>query len=148
MRARTFGHEITTDEIHPGRFYSTDKKTLLKGLMAGIEENFHRTIEPDDVLVAGRYFGMGSGRESAVQAVKLAGIEYIIAESFSRYFYRNCINHGIYPLEVEDALDKIKEGDRLDIDLESNIIHNRTKDIETEFKSLPEMMIKIIIERA
>ncbi len=147
MRARTFGHDITTDEIHPGRFYSTDEKTLVEGLMADIREDFHRTIEPDDVLVAGRYFGMGSGRESAVRAIKLAGIKHIIAESFSRYFYRNCINHGIYPLEVEDALDKIQEGDRLDIDLESDIIHNRTQHTKIKFKPLPEMMIKIIMER-
>ncbi len=148
MRARVFGHEITTDEIHPGRFYSTDEDTLVKGLMAGIDEGFYRTIEPGDILVAGRYFGMGSGRESAVQAIKLAGIKFIIAESFSRYFYRNCINHGIYPLEVEGILQMIDEGDELDIDMKNNTIRNRTKDTVMTFDPLPDMMIKIIIERA
>ena len=146
-RARVFDHDITTDEIHPGRFYSTDEKTLVKGLMAGIQENFYKTIEPEDVLVAGRYFGMGSGRESAVQAIKLAGIKCVIAESFSRYFYRNCINHGIYPLELEDALSKIKEGDQLEILMEFNMVRNRTQNTEMFIKPLPEMMIKIIMER-
>lgn len=146
-RARLFGHEITTDEIHPGRFYSSDEETLVKGLMAGIKDDFYRSIRSGDVLVAGRYFGMGSGRESAVRAIKLAGIKYIIAESFSRYFYRNCINHGIYPLEVEDALKKFNEGDELDIDLESHRIFNITQNARIEFKPLPKEMIKIIIDR-
>ncbi len=138
-RARVFGHDITTDEIHPGRYYSTDPEILKKGLMAGIDKNFHSTVKPGDILVAGRYFGMGSGRESAVKAIKLVGIECIIAHSFSRYFFRNCINQGILPLVVRGVDRKIKEGDILEIDMRARTINNLTEDTVLEFVPLPEI---------
>ncbi len=138
-RARVFGDDVTTDEIHPGRYYSTDPDILKRGLMAGLNENFYTTVKPGDILVAGRYFGMGSGRESAVKAIKHIGIRYIIAHSFSRYFYRNCINNGIYPLEVNSAAYEIKEGDLLKIDLEEGSVRNISSGKVMDFHPLPDI---------
>ncbi len=114
-RARVFGNDVTLDEIHPGKYFSLDPEKVVQGLMAGIEPNFHQTVKDDDIIVAGRYFGMGSGRESGAWAMQLAGIDIVIAESFSRYMFRNCVNRGVWPLEIEGILDKVSEKDRLDV---------------------------------
>ncbi len=142
-RARVFGHDITLDEIHPGKYFSLDPKIVVKGLMAGIEPNFYQTVEDDDIIVSGRYFGMGSGRESGAWAMQLAGIEVIIAESFSRYMFRNCINRGIWPLEVDGILDKVDEKEMLDVYLEKGSIVLEDGE-ELYFEPFPQKMEKII----
>ena len=48
-----------------------------------------------DIIVAGRNFGCGSGREQAPVALKEAGVGAVVAGSFARIFYRNAINIGL-----------------------------------------------------
>ena len=68
----------------------------------------------------------------------------VIAQSFARIFYRNCINCGFYPIELAGALEKINDGDELEIDYEKGIINNLTKGAKVEFKALPDFAIEII----
>lgn len=143
-RAWTVGHEVTTDEIHPSRYFSLKEEKLKKGLLERVKPGFSERVKQGDVIVAGRYFGMGSGRESAVRAIRAVGIRCIIAESFARYLFRNCINLGIFPLIVEDALERIDEGDILDIDPERGSIDNISKGTHIESKKLSNRMINII----
>ena len=45
------------------------------------------------IVVAGKNFGCGSKSvEHPMAALKGAGVELVLAESFSRYSYRNAIN--------------------------------------------------------
>jgi 3-isopropylmalate/(R)-2-methylmalate dehydratase small subunit len=54
------------------------------------------------VIFAGREFGCGSSRETAPQALHHAGVRAVVARSFARIFYRNCINMGlILPIEID-----------------------------------------------
>ncbi|GEM_PF-1222843 len=142
-RARVFGHDITLDEIHPGKYFSLDPERVVQGLMAGIEPEFHESVQEDDVIVAGRYFGMGSGRESGAWAIQLAGIRVVVAESFSRYMFRNCVNRGIWPLEVKGILDKVSEKDMLDVYLKKGFVILEDGE-ELSFEPFPPKMKKII----
>lgn len=142
-RARVFGHDITLDEIHPGTYFSLDSDRVVKGLMEGVEPGFHETVEKDDIIVAGRNFGMGSGRESGTWAMKFAGIDCVIAESFSRYMFRNCINNGIWPIEVEGILEMVEEGDMLEIDPDKGLLVLESGE-EVSFKIFPHWMVNII----
>ncbi len=142
-RARVFRDDITLDEIHPGSFFSLEEDVLIKGLMDGVEPGFHKSVESGDIIVAGRYFGMGSGRESGAWAMKLAGIRCAIAESFSRYMFRNCVNNGIWPLEVKDILEYVYEGDIIEVYPEEGfLVLNDGK--ELRFDTYPEWMVNII----
>ncbi len=144
-RARVFGHDITLDEIHPGSYFSLDEDILIQGLMEGVEPGFHETVEKEDIIVAGRYFGMGSGRESGAWAMKLAGIDMVVAESFSRYMFRNCVNNGIWPIEFEGILEHVSEGDMLEIHPKKGkmILEDGT---ELTFKKFPNWIIELIKE--
>ncbi|MFP3871542.1 MAG: 3-isopropylmalate dehydratase small subunit [Candidatus Natronoplasma sp.] len=142
-RARVFGDDITLDEIHPGKYFSLDPERVVKGLMAGIEPGFYETVEEDDVIVAGRYIGMGSGRESGAWAIQLSGIRVVIAESFSRYMFRNCVNRGIWPLEVEGVIDKVSEKDTLEVYPKKGLVVLEDGE-ELSSEAFPPRMVNII----
>ena len=48
-----------------------------------------------------------------------AGIEAVIANTYSRIFYRSCVNGAwLLPLEGKNIADKIKTGDEAEINLQ------------------------------
>lgn len=73
------------------------------------------------VVVAGRNFGCGSSREHAPIALGSAGCRVVLAESFARIFFRNCVSTGeLYPCECADRLcDVFKTGDVVTVDLDA-----------------------------
>ena len=96
MRIWKFGNSINTDLITPGRYnITTERKELAKVAFIEHRPEFAKQVKPGDMIVAGRNFGCGSSRETAVTALKECGIEAIIAPSFARIFYRNAINQGL-----------------------------------------------------
>jgi 3-isopropylmalate/(R)-2-methylmalate dehydratase small subunit len=50
------------------------------------------------VFVAGRNFGCGSSRESAVWAMLAVGIKVIVARSFADIYRDNCLKNGLLPV--------------------------------------------------
>ncbi|MEI6758508.1 MAG: 3-isopropylmalate dehydratase [Chlorobium sp.] len=80
------------------------------------------------IIIAGPNFGCGSSREHAPFALKVAGAKAIIAESYARIFYRNCVDGGfVIPYETAEKLNQIiSTGDELKIDVEANTIENLT----------------------
>lgn len=59
-------------------------------------------------------------------ALKAAGVRAIIAKSFARIYFRNAINNGLLPIVCPEAVDAIKPGEEIEIDLETGTIHCRT----------------------
>lgn len=112
-----FGDNVDTDVIIPGKYLILPADEAAEHVMAGIRPGFATEVSPGDVIVAGSNFGTGSSRESAPQAIKDAGIAAIVAKSFARIFFRNCINVGLAPVECTRA-DEIEEamGVRVDVD--------------------------------
>ena len=104
---------------------------------------FHKKIKPGDFLVAGDNFGCGSSREQAVTCLKVSGISAIVARSFARIYYRNCINSGLPAIIHPEASEEIKAGDVVEVDLERGTIKSGGK-IYT-FPPYPEK-IKAILE--
>ncbi len=136
---------VNTDEIIPARYLNTDDHAeLALHCMEDLDADFMNKCKPGDVVVAGDDFGCGSSREHAVWAIQGAKVGAVIAHSFARIFYRNCINCGFYPIELPDAVNRIKDGDDLDIDFQAGIISNRTQGTEIEFNALPDFALEIV----
>jgi 3-isopropylmalate/(R)-2-methylmalate dehydratase small subunit len=136
---------INTDEIIPARYLNTDdEQELAKHCMEDLDKDFVGKVTPGDCLVAGEDFGCGSSREHAVWALRGAGAQTVIAKSFARIFYRNAINNGFYLIESAEAVDKIKDGDEVEIDYESGLINDKTAGIDIKFSPLPDFALEII----
>lgn len=139
------GEHIDTDAIIPARFLvTTDPKKLGENCMEGLEHGWVKRVQVGDILVAERNFGCGSSREHAPIAILGAGMKAVIAHSFARIFYRNSFNMGLLLLEVGDDVDKIHDGDELDIDAAAGVIHNRSTGEDIPFPPLPSSMAQIL----
>ena len=144
MKAWKFGNDINTDVITPGRYtVTTDKKQL--GQIAFIEyrPEFAKQVIKGDIIVAGNNFGCGSSREHSPVAIKAAGISAVIAKSFARIFFRNSVNIGL-PVFISEDVDKIDDGDEVEIDFKTGKIHDKTQGIILKVKPLPAFMQKIV----
>jgi 3-isopropylmalate/(R)-2-methylmalate dehydratase small subunit len=136
---------VNTDEIIPARYLNTDDEMeLASHCLEDLDKEFVNKVKEGDVIVAGEDFGCGSSREHAVWAIRGAKVQTVIAKSFARIFYRNAINNGFYIIESPEALDKINEGDELEIDYKNGLIKNKTADVDISFNPLPDFALEII----
>ena len=140
-----YGDNVDTDVIIPARYLNTiDKRELASHCMEDIDKNFVNKVEAGDIMIAGSNFGCGSSREHAPIAIKESGISLVIAKSFARIFYRNSINIGLAILECPEASENIKEGDKIEADLDNGVIYNRTTGESFKTNPFPEFIQKII----
>lgn len=100
-KAVTSGNNVNTDVVIPGRYLTAlDPRELAKHAMEGLDPEFANKAREGVIIVAGRNFGCGSGREQAPIALKHAGVKGVLAESFARIFYRNALNISLQSSSV------------------------------------------------
>ena len=123
-----YGDHVDTDVIIPARYLaSQNHQELASHCMEDIDKTFVTKVKDGDIMVAGVNFGCGSSREHAPIAIKASGISVVIASSFARIFYRNCINIGLPIMECPEAAEGIEAGDKVSVDFETGEIVNETK---------------------
>ena len=138
----TFGENIDTDIIIPGRYLRTfNPKDLAEHLLEGERPDFTKNVQQGDIIVADENFGCGSSREQAPVAIQAAGVSAIIAKSFARIFYRNSINIGL-PVIISDI--EAKDGDVISIDLSEGTIINETTGESETFEPFKDFMLSIL----
>jgi 3-isopropylmalate/(R)-2-methylmalate dehydratase small subunit len=140
-----YGDDVNTDVIIPARYLNVyDPAELAQHCMEDLDPDFLKTVKPGDIIVAGSNFGCGSSREHAPLAIKAAGISCVIAKSFARIFYRNAIDIGLPILECEEAVDKTRAGDVLEVELSTGEIKNITRRLTFKAKPYPDFMLELI----
>ncbi|MEI0592976.1 3-isopropylmalate dehydratase small subunit [Brachyspira pilosicoli] len=149
MKAKGFVHKygdnVDTDVIIPARYLNTaNHRELASHCMEDIDKDFVGKVKVGDIMVGGENFGCGSSREHAPIAIKESGISCVIASSFARIFYRNSINIGLAILECDEASKKINAGDEVEVDFDSGIITNITKNESYKAEPFPEFIKNII----
>jgi len=128
-RAWVFGDDVDTDLIYHNKYLAiTDPKEMAQYSFEYYpgKENFAKEAKPGDFVVAGQNFGCGSSREHAVYCLKELGIPVILAESYARIYYRNAVNNGYPVLVVPNISKKVKDGDQLEVNLDTGEIKNLT----------------------
>ena len=144
-RARLVGDDVNTDSI----ISSTRKReslapaVLRQFLFEHVDPTFAASVQPGDILVAGKNFGCGSAMEVAVTTVLGAGIPAVMARSFSRTYYRNAINNGLLPVECDTS--GIREGDRLMLEVgDTLIVHDLTRGQRLQAPPFPALVREIL----
>ena len=146
-KAYVLGDHVDTDQIIPAqhlvysltdpeerKLYGTYALSSVPPGQAGlpdgnvpfVAEGEHRSAYT--VIVGGGNFGCGSSREHAPFALREAGIEAVVAESYARIFYRNAVDGGfLAPFESPEALnDKVRTGDEVELDTKAGTFTNVT----------------------
>jgi 3-isopropylmalate/(R)-2-methylmalate dehydratase small subunit len=143
-RAWKFKDDIDTDAIIPGRYLViNDPEGLAKHVFEGVRPEFAGKVEAGDFVVAGTNFGCGSSREHAPLGLKGAGVKAVVAKSFARIFFRNAINIGL-PLFVCADVDRIRDGDSIEIDADEGVIYNRSRGESYKTTPLPPFLQEIV----
>jgi len=126
---------IDTDQIIPAQYLNLiptvkeEYDKLGSYALCGLPDSLYTERYVDEgemdskypIVVAGRNFGCGSSREHAPIAMGAADCELVLAESFARIFFRNCVATGeLYPCECQERLcDVLNTGDVVSVDLDS-----------------------------
>lgn len=144
-RVWKFNDDIDTDVIIPGQYLDNySPEFLARHVMEGVDPSFSSKVSKGDIIVAGKYFGIGSSREQAAIALKAAGVGIIIAESFARIFYRNAINLGMLPIVCPGCARMFRSGDELCVDVErGKVFDSKDQKQSLDFKPLSPMISKI-----
>ena len=114
------GNNIDTDQIYPGRYLDiTDHAQMGKLCLSGVDENIAPNFKKDGIVVAGSNFGCGSSRENAATAILNMGASCVLADSFARIFFRNCINLGVPLITCKGINKAVADGDEVEVDMEN-----------------------------
>ena len=116
----------------------------IKGVMAGIDSEFHAKVKPGDLMVAGINFGMGSSAEDAPRSLRDAGIAAVLAESISNIYLRTLINLGVPAVECRGISNLVEEGDQIEVDLESGRVRDLTNGALLRFAPFSDHAIAIL----
>jgi 3-isopropylmalate/(R)-2-methylmalate dehydratase small subunit len=145
-RARRFGDDVNTDYIITSarKRETLDEAALTRYLFETLDPAFAASVRDGDVLVAGRNFGCGSAMEIAATVIVGAGIKAVLAQSFSRTFYRNAVNNGLAPLVCDTR--GIAEGDTLEVRLAGGgaTVHDVSTGATVTGAQLPAIMLEIL----
>jgi 3-isopropylmalate/(R)-2-methylmalate dehydratase small subunit len=143
-KAWKFGDNIDTDIIAPSLYLRSPMDVLIQHAFEVLKPGFYKQVKPGDIIVAGKNFGYGSHRERAAWIPKILGISVIVADSFARTFFRNCINIGMPILACPGVSKIVDEGDEVEVDIERGIVKNLTKGTQIGTKPLPEFILNIL----
>lgn len=109
--------EVNSDLLYPARHMGiADPAAQARHALAGLGPEWPAQVAAHRVLVAGWNLGGGSAREEAVTVLQGAGVKLIVARSFGRLFFRNCINNGL-PAVACETLPALATGDAVASDL-------------------------------
>lgn len=143
-RVWTFGDNIDTDVITPGKYINQPMEETVKHVLEAISPRFAQDVKRGEIIVAGHYFGVGSSRETAPAALKAIGIAAVVADSFARTFYRNATAIGLPAIACPKVSGIFEDGDKANISFtDSKIINVKTGD-SLDFEPFPDEMLRVL----
>jgi len=138
-RARRLGDFVNTDLLFTNKY--DDRGQSLDEIATRAVEQLPG-LQSGDVLVGGTNFGAVSSREMAITVMCRLGIRAVLAKSFSRLFYRNAINNGLYALVCDTS--PIDDGDALEIEPEAGRIALPARGTVLDTTPLPPFLSQLV----
>lgn len=142
-RVWKYGDNVNTDVIFPGKYTYTisDPADMPQYALEDLDPDFANQVKPGDIIVAGKNWGCGSSREQAVVCLSESKLGAIIAVSFARIYYRNCLNNALPAITSSEAVEAIQDGEVIEIDIAAGEIHCQAG--AYSFPPLPEAVMSI-----
>lgn len=115
--------DINTGLIRKQQYNHLPPQEQGKYCMETLDPTFAGKAQPGDFIVAGNNFGCGSSTPAHYSIMAL-GIPAVVAESFGKLFFSNCIGGGLWPVACPGILQLVETGDTLEIDTDAFIVRN------------------------
>ena len=119
-RVWKFGDNINTDLILPIQAFYLTPQEQTRFVFSANRPGWADQVQPGDIIVGGKNFGMGSSRPAA-RSLKNLGIGCLIAHSINGLFFRNCVNFAFPALECRGVHEAFTEGDIAEVDFDRGI---------------------------
>lgn len=135
-RVHLLGDDVNTD-LHCSSKYlpGKDNAYIAQHAFEQLVPGFPARFKGGDVIVAGKNFGINSSREQAVHIMRAMGVAVIVAASFGRQFFRNCINNGLPAVECDVAA--VEQGDEIEVDIGAGRVAVPARKISRTVAALP-----------
>ncbi len=137
------GDNVNTESIYPTAVHAMEKEEALKHIGELVIPDFPKKVKEGDILVAGFNFGCSSSRNVAAP-LKDRGIGVILCHSSSRNNFRQALNSGMPCFEIGEAVEKIKMGDRVRVNVRTGEIKNLTTGEEIKAKEFPDFIMETL----
>ena len=143
-RVWVFGDSVDTDNMYPGFAIKLSIEEAAKHIFYDLRPGWSDEVQPGDIVVAGKNFGLGSSRPVALLFQQL-GVAALIAEEFNSLFLRNCINFGLVAVTIPGVTAALHDADRVRLDVASATLARLGDDpVELSGRPLPEFVLDII----
>jgi 3-isopropylmalate/(R)-2-methylmalate dehydratase small subunit len=143
-RCWKFGDNIPTDVMTPTHVMFKTAREMAAFVLETVNPDFPKHVKPGDILVAGRNFGCSSGRALAAKALQATGIGAVVAELFSRTFYRNGHEIGLPLLEAPGVHGLVQDGHRVRVNIKAGTIENLTTGQSLQSRSPSKFLLDMV----
>ena len=142
-RVWKFGDNINTDLILPNAAFYLTPQEQIKYIFRANRPGWVDLVQPGDILLGGKNFGMGSSRPAA-RNLKNLGLACLVADSINGLFYRNAVNFAFPAMECAGVEQLFEEGDPAEIDFESGRVTNLSTRKALYGRTIPTELLKIV----
>jgi 3-isopropylmalate/(R)-2-methylmalate dehydratase small subunit len=129
--------DINTGLIRKQQYNHLPPQEQGKHCMETLDPTFAGKVRPGDIIVAGSNFGCGSSTP-AHYAIMALGIPAVVAESFGKLFFSNCIGGGLWPVACVGILNLVETGDTIEIDTDTFEVSNLSNGKRLTGQALPD----------
>ena len=107
-RVWKFGENINTDLILPIQAFYLPAAEQPKYVFHANRPGWVDQVQPGDIIIGGKNFGMGSSRPAA-RSLKNLGLACLVAPSINGLFFRNCVNFAFPAIECPGVHEAFQE---------------------------------------
>lgn len=133
--------------IGPERMHTKDVHDiayLRQWLMHDFDENFSASVRPGDCLIGGRAFGFGHPHAFGMRAMRDAGINIVIAESFYPAFLQGETFNGMVLVTCPGIRSCVSRWDAIELNLKAGRLRLPGQDLELSFTPFSEHQLSLI----
>ena len=142
-RVWRFGDNINTDLILPNRAFYLTPEEQVKFVFSANRPGWVDLVQPGDILIGGKNFGMGSSRPAA-RSLRNLKLGCLVAESINGLFFRNSVNFGFPAIECPGIEAAFSEGDVAEVSFEDYTVRNQRTGATLNAAPLPEALRKLM----
>ena len=137
------GDNINTDLILPNAAFYLTPQEQLKYIFRANRPGWVDLVQPGDIVIGGRNFGMGSSRPAA-RSLRNLKLGCLVAESIHGLFFRNSVNFGFPAIECPGIEAGFDEGDVAEVSFEDYTVRNQRTGVALKAAPLPDALRKLM----